>query len=190
MNRTVKMNRDEGVAPTKDPRYHRDIKVIKMAQAHFGLADDEYRDVLQVLTKKRSSTELSAAERTAVIAHFKDKGFVLKTSSSKAKRPTPQPTRASQLAKVRAMLIDLGNLPDSYAEAIIRKQLGGKDSALVVRLELCTKDELQACIGALARTAKYAKPVGLNKQSAHARNRDEGVAPTSAALASTFHPYL
>ena len=174
----------------KDPRYQRDIKVIKMAQAHLGLTEDEYRDVLQVLTGKRSSTELSAAEREAVIKHFQAKGFVLKTSSNqsknKAKRPTAQPTRQSQLSKVRAMLIDLGNLPDSYAEAIVRKQLGGKDSAVEVRLEWCSKEQLQACIGALRRTQKYAKP-------SHANNRavvDGGVAPTRAALASTFYPYL
>ena len=162
-----------------DTLYRRDIAVIKMAQAHFGLSDDEYRDVLQALTDKRSSTELSAAERTAVIAHFKAIGFVLKTSIGKnaATRPKVPPSRASQLAKVRAMLIDLGNKPDSYAEAIMRKQLGGADSTIAVRLEWATVAQLQKIIGALSRNQQYAKPSdrgihGSSNASSHATYRD------------------
>lgn len=49
--------------------------IINIAKTQFGLADDDYRDVLERVTGKRSLRDMSEKERLAVVDDFKAKGF-------------------------------------------------------------------------------------------------------------------
>ena len=54
------------------------IPIIHIAKKEFGLAEDDFRDVLERVTGKRSLKEMSEKERIAVVEDFKARGFVVK----------------------------------------------------------------------------------------------------------------
>lgn len=59
--------------------------IINIAKTQFGLCDDDYRDVLERVTGKRSLTAMTEAERIAVVNDFKAKGFQVKRGGKSGK---------------------------------------------------------------------------------------------------------
>lgn len=69
----------------------RTIPTIHVAKREFGLEEDDFRDVLERVTGKRSLRDMTEPERLAVVEDFKARGFKVKrdkrgkrTYSSKA----------------------------------------------------------------------------------------------------------
>lgn len=101
--------------------------VIKIAQKHFGLDDDTYRDKLFVITGKKSTRDMSETERQMVITVFRNEGFegASKTHSSDNKSPR---SGGRYRAKLQALWIAGWNLgiirdrTDAALEAFVAGQ--------------------------------------------------------------------
>lgn len=65
---------------------NRELAAIHVAKKQLALDDGTYRDMLFMLTRKRSSAELDQAERRTVIEHLRKRGF---TKAEKPAQPAP-----------------------------------------------------------------------------------------------------
>ncbi|MBN9477379.1 MAG: hypothetical protein ABS43_03620 [Bordetella sp. SCN 67-23] len=74
---------------TADDLRRREIRLIQIAKRDLQLQDDEYRDLMQTVTGKRSSTELDWTQRKRFLDHLKKLGFKPKTSGTGRKRQAP-----------------------------------------------------------------------------------------------------
>lgn len=105
------------------------IATIKIATKQLGMDDATYRNMLaNVANGKTSSTELSWAERKAVIDHLVAKGAVIKRSPKRKGAPNTLDRNASY-QKIEALLASMG-LPWSYADAIAENITGGKSGGI------------------------------------------------------------
>lgn len=138
--------------PDSDPTRKADLARIHMAKAALGLDDETYRAALRAVAGVQSSTELDQAGRQRVIAHFIKCGWdgnkragkaPARPSAQRPKRPTPAPAVAAMCRKVRAQLISLGRLPDTYADGIAKQMFG------VQFYEWCQPEQLHAVVAAL-----------------------------------------
>lgn len=78
-----------------------EIKLIHIAKQSLGLADDSYRALVAQYGKgATSSTQLSVAQRKALLEHFKACGFVLRPKAGKGGSGW---RREPQMRKLRAM---------------------------------------------------------------------------------------
>lgn len=81
------------------------IRLIHVAKRELALDDDAYRDILERLTGKRSSADLSTRQLDAVLKELKRLGFKPKP----AKKAGPMPREGSPQARmIRALWIELG----------------------------------------------------------------------------------
>ena len=96
-----------------------DLSIIHIAKKQLALADDSYRDLLERLTGKRSSGDLDAAQRRAVLEEFKRLGFQRQapkqaaTPGAPAKKPrigTRRLAADARARKVRALWLTLWHL--------------------------------------------------------------------------------
>jgi phage gp16-like protein len=136
-----------------DPTRKNDLARIHMAKAALGLDDDTYRAALRAAAGVESSSQLDFAGRQRVIAHFikcgwdgskrKSSSSPAKPAANRPKRPTPAPAVAAMCRKVRAQLISLGRLPDTYADGIAKQMFG------VQFYEWCQPEQLHAVVAAL-----------------------------------------
>lgn len=128
-----------------------DLARIHIAKKALNMSDDAYRDILFSVARVRSSAELDFTGRKRLLDHFKRCGWdgnkpgtsKPRTSSARPKRPTPSVAVAPMCRKVRAQLISLGSLPDSYADGIAKQMFG------VDFFEWCNPDQLHALVAAL-----------------------------------------
>ncbi len=120
-----------------------DLAKIHLAAKQLGLDDDAYRDVMFSVCQVRSAAELSYEGRAKLLAHFERCGFKPASTGKRAGRPVPAPDRVGQVKRIRAQLISLGRLPDSYADGIAKQMFG------VEKYEWCLPDQLQAISAAL-----------------------------------------
>ena len=136
-----------------DPTRKNDLARIHMAKAALGLDDDTYRTALRAAAGVDSSSKLDGAGRERVIAHFIKCGWdgnkrpsssPAKPAANRPKRPTPAPAVAAMCRKVRAQLISLGRLPDTYADGIAQQMFN------VQFYEWCLPEQLHAVVAALA----------------------------------------
>lgn len=136
-----------------DPTRKNDLARIHMAKAALGLDDDTYRAALRAAAGVDSSSKLDSAGRQRVIAHFIKCGWdgnkrpgsgPAKPAATRPKRPTPAPAVAAMCRKVRAQLISLGRLPDTYADGIAKQMFG------VEFYEWCQPEQLHCVVAALA----------------------------------------
>ena len=143
--------------PDSDPTRKGDLARIHMAKAALGLDDDTYRAALRAAVGVESSTELDRAGRQRVIAHFIKCGWdgnkrpgtgPARPAANRPKRPTPAPAVAAMCRKVRAQLISLGRLPDTYADGIAKQMFG------VQFYEWCQPEQLHAVVAALGAEQK------------------------------------
>lgn len=63
------------------------IPIIHVAKREFALGDEEFRDVLERVTGKRSLRNMTEAERQSVVEDFKSRGFVVKRGTGQKGKP-------------------------------------------------------------------------------------------------------
>lgn len=126
------------------------IAKIHIAKKDLGLDDGSYRDVLERVTGKNSSKNMTVNELEAVINEFKRYGWKSKASPTTQKRygkkPTAsveRPSRQAIIDKVGAMLADMG-LHWNYAHTMSNNMFGK------LQLQFCTDDEMFKVMQALA----------------------------------------
>ena len=130
-----------------------DLARIHIAKKALNLSDDEYRDVMFAVARVRSSAALDFTGRKRLIEHFIRCGWSgskpaaqrAGTAAKRPKRPTPSEAAAPMCRKVRAQLISLGRLPDTYADGIAHQMYG------VQFFEWCTPEQLHALVAALGK---------------------------------------
>ncbi len=125
----------------------RDLATIHIAKKETGLDDDTYRAKLQEFGGVSSAGDLNPVGRAKLLAYFKTIGWKptgTKGGGTRPKRPTPAAGVAAQCRKLRAQLISLGKLPDTYADAITKKSFN------VDFFEWCTPEQLHKLTAMLA----------------------------------------
>jgi phage gp16-like protein len=149
-------------------RLARGIRAIKAAQRQLGLCDDAYRALLEAQTRtetapgKTSATELTLAEQGHVLDYMRRQGATNpKRSGGRKRSATPSGARAALMAKVHALLTELGHVTGenyslNYADAIC------KGNGWSERVDFCAAADLHKLVGALSRTlqSKAAHPGG------------------------------
>lgn len=116
-----------------------------------GWSDDEYRDILQARTGKRSAGDLDdrqLARAIAALGTTKPKGSYTRPSEWSF-IDAAVADRRPLLRKICAVCRDMG-VGKAYAEGVARRQHG-----IDRRLEMMDADELWAVAAALSRTQKH-----------------------------------
>lgn len=132
---------------SKLARDHRNSDLVKIhiAKKQLGLADPDYRAILISKGGADSSKDLDHAGRQRVLDYLKTLGF--KPSAAKQTkrpaRPTPAPEKLKLIRRIRAQLISLDRLPDTYADGIAHQMFG------LQFYEWGTPDQLHAITAAL-----------------------------------------
>lgn len=116
------VRQQHGRARSAPPR-NNDLALIHIAKKQLAMDDDAYRDMLFAVARVRSAKLLDHAGRAKVLDHLKRCGF-RGANPARPKRPTPAPHNAAMCKKVRAQLIALGRLPDTYADGIAQRMYG------------------------------------------------------------------
>lgn len=133
---------------SKLARDHRnaDLTKIHVAKKQLNMSDEDYRAMLWTQGRVHSAKDLDHAGRAGVLDYFKAIGFKVevKAGAKRPSRPTPSPDKLKLVRRIRAQLISLDRLPDSYADGIA-KQMYGVDF-----YEWCTHDQLHSITAALA----------------------------------------
>lgn len=136
----------------------RELAAIHLGKKQLGLDDGTYRDMLFMLTRKRSAGDLDQAERRTVIEHLRQRGF---TRAVKPTRPQPadhgrKPVvgedKQALVDKLEALLAD-GARPWNYARAMAKRMFK------VEQLEWATAAQLHSLVAAL----EYQKRRGWKK---------------------------
>ena len=132
------------------PRQATDLRRSELAQIHLakkqlGLDDATYRAMLKAVCGVASSADLDWRGRAKLLAHLKASGWNKKTRQTGGAHP-------SLIAKVRALLIAQGRLPDAYADGISKQMFG------VERFTWCDQQQLMALIAALNKQAARHQP--------------------------------
>jgi phage gp16-like protein len=91
------------------------IAKIHIAKKQLGLDDDTYRAALKVATGKTSCKGMSSAELDRVLAHFKAKGFKVR---SKAKRAFSNKSYVRLIYALWASCHKLGEIQDGSKSAL------------------------------------------------------------------------
>ncbi len=141
-------------AQSTDPRRSSDLAKIHIAlsQLPVPMNRDDYTALLRTEFGVESSSQLDAVGRAKLLAHFEKLGWkpsakatarkpgssrdqgvgntvVASTQKNGSKpvlkhRPTPSWDAAPMVRRIRAQLISLGRLPDTYADGIAKQILG------------------------------------------------------------------
>jgi phage gp16-like protein len=131
----------------KDQYYKRDIAKIKIAQKELQIDDDTYRQMLNNVTGKTSSTKLTIAERGNVLDQMRKLGMHFKKSKTKVAKSYPgKPHNMNaQREKIEALLADM-KLKWSYADALAKRMFKVERVAWLKK-----KEQLSAVIAALSK---------------------------------------
>lgn len=103
----------------------KDLAKIHLAKKQLGLDDEQYRDLLWVVARVRSSADLDEFGRKKIINHLRDCGATFKAPKRSGKRPHNYNRLPEYITKVEALLTDMG-LSWAYADSIARNITGGK----------------------------------------------------------------
>lgn len=132
---------------SKLARDHRngDLAKIHVAKKQLGMTDEDYRAMLWTQGRVKSSSDLDHAGRQRVLEHLKACGFkpIASSNAKRPARPTPAPEKIKLVRRIRAQLISLNGLPDSYADGIAKHMFG------VQFYEWATCEQLQSITTAL-----------------------------------------
>lgn len=103
-----------------------DFIKIQIAKKQLNLSDEDYRAILVSKGGVDSSKDLDHDGRQRVLAYFETLGFKPKSpaSAKRPSRPTPSPDKVKLVRRIRAQLISLNRLPDSYADGIAHQMFG------------------------------------------------------------------
>lgn len=129
------------------------IVALKATVRKLGMDDDTYRAMLLQHTGKRSAADLSLAQLGTVLDQLRAKGGT--NPRHGRRRPVPAAERAPLLAKVDALLGELGAVTGSpkglkYADAIARRN-GWADN-----VDFCDAAALHKLVAALNTTLRSA----------------------------------
>ena len=109
-------------------RDHKNSAMVKIhiAKKQLNLTDEDYRTILQSKGGVSSSKDLDHAGRERVLIYFQTLGFKPKAAakSKRPARPTPAPEKVKLVRRIRAQLISLDHLPDTYADGIAKQMFG------------------------------------------------------------------
>ena len=122
-----------------------DLAKIHIAKKELQMADDTYRALLRAIGGVDSASQLDFTGRKRLLEHFKGCGWNGNTGGKRPRRPTPSEAAAPLCRKIRAQLISLGNLHDSYADGIAKQMFN------VQFYEWCQPDQLHAIVAALGK---------------------------------------
>lgn len=129
---------------------------IHQAQKALGLDDDTYRALLQRVTGKTSSAQMSPEERNAVLREFARLGFKKAEAGDRARtfpgRPKDVRTRP-MLRKVEALLAD-DKRAWSYAHSLAKRMFH------VTRVEWLNDNDLHKLVSVLQVDANRRKAKG------------------------------
>lgn len=132
---------------SKLARDHRNSDMVKIhiAKKQLNLSDEEYRAILQGQGGASSSKDLDHPGRQRVLEYFKFMGFkpAAAKQTKRPARPTPAPEKIKLVRRIRAQLISLNRLPDTYADGIAHQMFG------LEFYEWATPDQLHAITAAL-----------------------------------------
>lgn len=123
------------------PQRNQLLAKIHIGKKALGLDDDTYRTLLERVTGKISSKDLSIKELEAVMAEMKRLGFTPKKKDI-GRKPRVAAGRKALLSKVEAILAD-HKLPWSYAESMATRMFQRK------KVEWLTTDQLHKLLQAL-----------------------------------------
>lgn len=133
---------------SKLARDHRnsDLAKIHVAKKALNMTDEDYRAMLWTQGRVHSASDLDHAGRQRVLDHLKACGFkpAAAKNAKRPARPTPAPDKLKLIRRIRAQLISLDHLPDTYADGIAHQMFG------LQFYEWATPDQLHAITAALA----------------------------------------
>lgn len=120
----------------------RELAAIHVAKKDLGLSDDEYRDILFVVARVRSASDLDAAGRARVLDHFRSRGAL---GGRQVKRNDSDPM-VRKLWALWGELVDAGkaNNPNGL-NAWVQRQTG------VSRPQWLNGRQMEKCIEALKK---------------------------------------
>ena len=100
----------------------------ELAKIHIGAKQlcggdrEAYEDMLEAVTGARSSKGLDQAGRTKVLRHLRACGAKFRApGGGSARKQAVAPEKRRLIRKIDALLIDAGNRPRSYAEAMLKR---------------------------------------------------------------------
>lgn len=124
-----------------------DLKRIHAMQREVGLLPDDATALKISVTGVASSGAMTTMQRAKYIGHLA--GLVRNAkpgaeprkvaTKRRPKRPTPSVDAAPLVRRIRAQLISLGRLPDTYADGIAKQMLGTEAPEF---FEWCTPRDL------------------------------------------------
>lgn len=162
-NFTSQRNRQKDVAERLEAKRKAAIKAVKVCQRQLQMDDATYRAMLTARTGKASATELSLNELSLILNHLRRAGAINpKGASADGRRRTvPVAARADLMAKVHALLRELGQITGqpysmAYADAICAR------NNWCTRVDFADPQTLHLLVGALSRTVR-AKQRAANK---------------------------
>ena len=123
---------------------NKQLALIHIGKQKLGIADEDYRDMLEQVTGVRSAAKLDDKGLDAVIEHLKSLGFEV----TRKQKPIPKDNRPHnfkqqpQLHKIGRLLAEQ-NLSWNYANGIVQQMFGIDD------LTFCKPRQLSAVIAAL-----------------------------------------
>ena len=128
------------------------IPIIHVAKREFGLCEDDFRDVLERVTGKRSLRDMTEKERIAVVDDFKARGFVVKRGQGrKGKKTYSAKGYVRLIHALWASCAKLGIIDDGSSKAL-RSFVANKTEAKGKRVddpEFLTYDEASPIIETL-----------------------------------------
>ncbi|MEC9342671.1 MAG: regulatory protein GemA [Pseudomonadota bacterium] len=133
------------------------LATIHVARKQLGIEDDDYRDLLERVTGKRSSAEMSDAERGKVLEEMRRLGFV-STSRPGGSNGTRRRLQGKYAGKLQALWIGAWNLglvrdrSDAALISFVRRQTG-IDHVRFVRHAKDAARAIEALKGWMARDA-------------------------------------
>jgi len=131
-----------------DPTRTKDLARIHLAKKELGLDDDAYRALLQGVTKKTSSADLTARERWSVLKEMGRLGAKSALPRRYPGRPAIVPLdKTALIQKIEAFLTE-ARRPWSYVNAIAWRMFKRN------QVQDCDADELRRIVAALNYDAK------------------------------------
>lgn len=142
------------------------LRAIQAARRQLGLDDDTYRAMLEAQTRtparpgKRSAADLTVAEGARVLDWLKRAGAVNPKAAARPghvpdtkRRPIARPERQPMLAKIHALLAELGRVTGephgmAYADAVCKR------NGWAECVDFARDLDLHLVIGALSRTLR------------------------------------
>jgi phage gp16-like protein len=140
-------------AGSLDADRKRQLARIHQAKKALALDDDTYRALLERVTGLKSSADMTAAQRNAVLREFARLGFKVDDQQRRAGAFLGRPKNVREvpmLRKVEALLTD-ARRPWSYAHALAKTMFGSN------RVEWLQPDQLHKLVAALQTDANRRK---------------------------------